>query len=201
MKEEAFYNTEQLNAMNSIQDFFDFYGLSGALAYMEKLVYYSLHFKFYNQGSPYNIVYFAECFRKILPACLILEKAYLPDKLFVVRPDSKGLPDLEQKTDYMPPHASVSWHYFPRHLNVEQYLNPMLSLKQLRKYKTEADWMKAIDELIEYSLSNATIQNCLPPYNIMKLRRILLQVIEGCYLLVIRYEKYNRTAIIETKQV
>ena len=193
MKEEQLYNTERLHAINVVQDFFDFYGLPGALDYTEKLMYYSVHSKYFKERSPHNLVFFSECLRKVLPACFVLERAYLPEKLYLVQAGEKGLPDLTRTFEYMPIHTASHWHYLPRHLAIEQYLNPMLALKKLRKYRTQDQWMKVMDDLVEYALSNATIHGCLPPHNILKIRKILLQVIEGCYLLKIRHENYYRT--------
>ena len=39
--------------------------------------------------------------------------------------------------------------------------------------------MQCLDELLEYALSRATINECYPHYNMLKIRRILLQMIEG----------------------
>ena len=183
----AFDKSENMYALNVVQEFFAFYSFRFSIEQVEGLIYYALHWKYYKEGSPYNIVFFGEELRKVIVACFVLAEELWLDDAFEVEPGEKGLPDLSRTGDYMPADAKGNWLYVPRYLSIEQYLMPMKALQQMRKYKTQPEWMKAIDELIEYALSRMSIDECLPKYNMMKLRRILLQMTEACYLIVIRY--------------
>lgn len=192
MIRQVFETSENIYALNILKEFFDFYGLQPALQNTEQMINYSLHRKFYKKTSPYNFVFFGDCLFKLISACMVLSKEANRDSEFKAVPMQDGMPDLGRTEDYMPAGKVAQWDYLPRHLSVQQYLEPMAAFHRLRKYKTEQEWSTAISEMVEYALSTASIHGCLPPYNMMKMRRILLQVLEAGHLVLVRNGRRRR---------
>lgn len=185
------YNYSTRQALLAIEDFYEFHGPFHALHKMELVLNWSLHHKHYTGLSPYDLVFFTDNLRKLLSACLLLEQDYEMQTLFEVAPAVKGKPDLSRTIDYMPGDVESQWNCIPRHVSVEQYLNPVKAFTQMNRYKPLGFWMKALDELLEYALSNASIYGCLPAYNLMKLRRMLLQMVEAGWLVFVRHRNNN----------
>lgn len=50
----------------------------------------------------------------------------------------------------------------------------------------EPEWKKVLKELTEFALSNTSIDEISPSYNILSVRLRLLQMIEACHLLHVR---------------
>ncbi|MEO6405011.1 MAG: hypothetical protein ABIO32_05945 [Ferruginibacter sp.] len=186
---DIFDNAEDKHAINIIGEFFRMHGLDFAIMDLEQMIYYAAHYKYYKRSPPFTMVFFSQELRKLITASMVLvENCWLQDE-FEVEPAAHGLPDLSRKEDFMPDRPLPEWYYMPRHLSVAQYLNPGKTFRQFRKYQTREEWMKTIDDLVEYALSKSTINECNPTYNMMKLRRLLLQLIEGSYLIYIRYSR------------
>lgn len=189
MIRQVFETSENIYALNVLNDFFNLYELQYALQDTEQIFYYALHRKFYKKASPYHLVFFGQCLQKLISACLVLSKENYTGNNFEVPPTKTGMPDLTLTGDYIPDGETLSWFYLPRHLSIAQYLQPMTALEQLKKYKNEGEWKNAINELVEYALSAASINNREASGNVMKLRKILLEVIEASHLIVVRNNK------------
>lgn len=81
---------------------------------------------------------------------------------------------------------------FPRSLNAKQYKDPYKAIKKFAKYKSDEEWKTTIDDCVELALSNYSIVELHPPYNMLHVRLRLLQLIEACYLLDIRTTKTKK---------
>ena len=181
-----FDEPESIYAISCIESFFRYHGPDFSRQDMETLIYYAAHNKYYKRKSPYNLVLFAADLRKLISSCLVLEGQY-GMQLFEIKPDEQGMPDLERRAEFMAYTSGSSWIHLPHNLSVAQYLNPVKAFRQLKKYKSKDEWMTIVDELVEYALIKTSIQESTPPYHLLKVRKILLRLIEAAYLVYVRY--------------
>jgi hypothetical protein len=188
----AFKKSRNQYAIGMLEEFFFYYGLQPSLYYADRLIYYAAHWKCYKEKSASNLLVCGDWLKKLLGAALELEAEFRYSEDFKVQPGKNNLPDLGCLPDFMPEKSMDPWDYLPRHLNRAQYLNPVIALKKMRKYKTAAEWVKIIDDCVEYSHSKCSIYEGSPAYHLMHTREILLRTIEACHLLLTRYK--NRIA-------
>jgi hypothetical protein len=198
--EYAFRKSRNQYAIGMLEEFFGYYGLYQSLHYADRLVYYAIHWKCYKEKSPSNMISCGDWLKKLLAAARVLEAEFRYSEDFRVDSGKTNLPDLSRIQDFMPENADCKWYYLPRHVSIEQYLDPVIALKKMRKYKTAAEWGQIIDDCVEYSLSKCSIDEHNPGYNMMRTREILLQTIEASHLLLLRYKNFKAKPVMVKKK-
>ncbi|MDB5278232.1 MAG: hypothetical protein JWR61_3187 [Ferruginibacter sp.] len=193
MPATAFENKEIRYAYDSIHEFFDSYGLGSAIQRMESVLKASLGDKAWKKADPYSLLYFMQKLEALCGAAFMIHFNCSTRAGAIVKEPQNGDAGMLQKQHLIGGQSPrTEWHYFPRSLTAGQYCNPCKAIKKFVVCMTEPEWKNAISTITEFALRNDSINNEDYPCNVLTLRRRLLQLIEGCYLLDIRTNMQNQ---------
>ncbi len=188
MNTRPFDALASLHANNCMQDFFKQYGLYDSLRTLDSLIKAATINTTWKKDIPYVLLYFVENLALLCSAAFVTRYGgAVFDEAILEAPDDSGDPDMVMAEHFMPSHGFGSaWECFPRHLNARQYHNPYKAIKKFCRYMAEPEWKQCLKLLCEYALSNDSINLHVPAYDILTVRLRLMQLIEGCYLVVVR---------------
>lgn len=183
----AFENKDTRYAYNSIHEFFDNYGLSGAVQDIDRVLKVAISDKAWKKADPYSVLYFMEKLGELCGAAFVIHSNYATRDEAILEEPENGDPDMSVQQHFAGRHVPWSvWDYFPRSLTARQYHNPYKAIDKFVDFMTEAEWKKTFKEITEYALSNNSIDDEYYPYNILTIRLRLMQLIEACHLLEVR---------------
>ncbi|MEO6289840.1 MAG: hypothetical protein ABIO76_07970, partial [Ginsengibacter sp.] len=74
----------------------------------------------------------------------------------------------------------------PRSLTAAQYHNPYKAIAKFCNYMPHRQWKMLIKEMLAYALNNETIYEGNPGYDILKVRKRMLQMVEAARLIDVR---------------
>jgi hypothetical protein len=181
---KQYYHEEPLVRMaySSIFVFFDAYDLSQGLQLTEALVN-TKHWK--NEAG--NFLFFVRQLEELCMAALAIHYESGDCTEAILRIPGNGIPDTSRTIDYVNPrYMGNAWDCFPRHLNSKQYHNPYKVFKQFSAAMQEIEWKRALRLLLEYALSKDSIEGAYQLYELLRMRKRLLQVVETCHLVLVR---------------
>ncbi|MEO6868472.1 MAG: hypothetical protein ABI168_02435 [Ginsengibacter sp.] len=89
--------------------------------------------------------------------------------------------------------SNHAWETFPRSLTAKQCANPFSAISQCCAFMPEAEWRNLLNDITECALSNTTLYEMQPECNILRVRRYLLRLLEGCHLIGLRSEEKTAT--------
>jgi hypothetical protein len=173
-------------AYSSIFGFFDTYPLAEALELTAALVDTACHTKHWKHECG-NLLFFMRHLQELCMAALAIHYEG-GERLDAVLPmPESGMPDTSQHTDYVNPrYMGNPWDCFPRHLSSKQYHNPYKVFKKAGADMQELEWRRALRLLLEYALSKDSIEGAYTLYELLRMRRRLLQVVEASHLVLVR---------------
>jgi len=171
---------------SSLYHFFDVFPLPYALKRVEQLIYTACSKHYWRNGSPADGLFFMEHLQELCHTVIQLYHHTVPGLAAVDLPGT-GMPDILQHTAYVYPKYMLSpWECMPRHLTARQYHEPCRALAKFVQLMPETKWQATLKELLEFALSNDSIEGCMELSVVLTVRKRLLQVIEACHLILVR---------------
>ncbi|MEP7232921.1 MAG: hypothetical protein ABI691_21860 [Ginsengibacter sp.] len=169
-------------AGNGINRFFDVYRLPAAIGYMERLLEAATLPKVWRHDVPANALCFMENMEQLLAAAYTLHNSHNVNDEAITATGVTGVTDI---TAGAAPngHQNNAWEYFPRSLTLRQFGNPLMAINQCCSYMPGAEWKQLLRDITECALGNTTLYELLPDCNILRVRRYLLRLVEGCYII------------------
>lgn len=197
----SFEDKEIHYAYTCMHNFFDHFDLSGALYNIDSILKSAGCNKIWERDTPCILLHYMQKLQQLCTAAFVIHyNSSIRPQAIVDEPEN-GQPDMSVKQHFIGRHIyHTVWNYFPRNLTAAQYHNPYKAIKKFCNYKAEQEWKKALTELTEYALSNSSINEVYPPYNILPLRQRLLQLIEACHLLKVRTSIKNQVTTVPKKE-
>lgn len=176
-------------AYASLYNFFDAFTLPWALDLTDKLVYTACCNHTWRKNAPGDLLYFVEHLQEL---CLAAVSICLND-MAASRADipspGDGMPDTGNLTHFVNPKYGVTqWDCMPRHLSARQYHRPGRMLCKFVDTMPETQWQNKIKLLLEFALSNNSVEGCLTMQELLLVRKRLLQLLEACHLIVVRVQ-------------
>lgn len=175
-------------AYRVIHDFFDASGFTRAVVFMECILHTASARYSWKKGDPYNVVYFLQKLTQLAKAAYVIDAPYaIRMDAITTPPEKNGPPDLSITENYFTGHIhGDAWSSLPRNLTAKQYHDPYKAISKFCKYTTSDEWDRIFSELAEYALSRYTPEEMLYPYNLLTVRKRLLQLLEACHLVRVR---------------
>lgn len=192
MVQQQFEDRDTVYAYRVLRDFFDGFSFCRATSYMESIIEAGINNRTW-KGMPYNAMFFMENMTALCKAAFTIYTHNSVRENAIAEPEEEnGAPDISLSKNFTrSSFRSSAWNDFPRHLTAKQYQNPYKAIKKFCKYTTEVEWNKIMKELTENALSYSANDELCYPYNILKVRLRLLQLIEACHLLDVRTGNKN----------
>jgi len=186
MQPHVYEDTPIRVAYCSIAGFFDGYALFEILQQVESLVATARNTKPWKNEAG-NLLFFVQRLEELCVAALTIHyEQGQRNEAILCMPES-GQPDTSQLAHYVNPrYMGNQWDCFPRHLSSKQYHNPYKLFKKFAGSMRETEWKKALRMLLEYALSKDSIEGIYPLYEILRMRKRLLQVVEASHLILVR---------------
>jgi hypothetical protein len=169
-----------------VHEFFDNFGLSGAVENTERILKTAISKKAWKKKAPFDALYFMQKLEQLCSTAFVIDGSYSPKAAAIIEAPETGDPELSSLQNFAGQWVTSGWEVFPRSLTAKQYHNPYKAIKKFVQYLREPEWKTVLQELTEYALSNGSIMDASYPYNILTLRLRMLQLIEACYLLEVR---------------
>lgn len=190
MATHLFEETEIHCACNALHRFFDVYGLSDALQYIESGLLAATTHKVWKRKAPGELLFFKENLEALCKAVFIINGSYANPLNVSIDKHADGIPDISATQHFINSHYhSNAWDNFPRSITAAQYHDPYKALTKFCNYMPVSEWAKFIKEMLEYALSNDAIEEGSPGYHILKIRLRLLQMVEAAHLINVRVQK------------
>jgi hypothetical protein len=186
MEAQTFENKDIQYAYRSIHDFFDYYGFSGCIKEAGQIIKAAASYKPWHRDAPYGPVYFMENLQQLIAAAYSIKNNYSSRAVCIIN-SGTGIPDLSLIQNYVSRYnSSTPWNNMPRHLTAAQYHDPYKAIEKFTKYATEPEWQQVCKDLVEYALSNASIDDEYHCNKLLAIRLHILRLIEACHLLELR---------------
>ena len=186
-----FEDTGIHDAYKCIRSFFNHFGLSDAISYLESTLQAATTYKIWKKEDPAQLLLYMELLQELIAAALDIYYSQSVREDAVIKKDN-GTGILLPQHFVNGKSECNSWNCFPRSLTLQQYYNPYKAIKKLAKYMAVQEWEIFIKDCTEYALLKATIADVRPAYDILLIRLRLLQLIEACHLLHVRTNGKNR---------
>lgn len=175
-------------AYNSLYNFFDVFPLPYALKRLEQLIYTACSKHYWRNGSPADGLFFMEHLQELCSTAIQLYHN-TDAKLAAIDAPGTGMPDILQQAAYVYPKFMLTpWECMPRHLSTRQYHEPCRALAKFVQLMPGTKWQAILKELLEFALSNDSIEGCIELSVVLKVRKRLLQVVEACHLILVRVQ-------------
>ncbi len=187
MATHLFEETQIQYAYNAIHRFFEVYSLSDALQYIESGLLAATTNKVWKRKTPGELLFFIENLDALCKVVFTIDGSYAKPLEVKIDVAADGIPELLATQQYLGSnYHSNAWNNFPRSLTAVQYHNPYKAIAKFCNYLPYREWRKFIKEMLEYALSNDTIEEGSPGYDILKIRLRLLQMVEAAHLIGVR---------------
>ena len=174
-------------AYGSINDFFGNFGLSGGRSEIESILKAAVDDSIYKKENPAYLLSYMKMLEDLCSAAFVIHHSDITRAGIILEAPENNEPNMSVEKYFLEKYYSDTvWDNFPRSLTAKQYHNPYKALKKFCTYMAEPEWKKILKELTEYALSDDTIDEIFPVYNILTVRKHLLQLIEACHLIIVR---------------
>ncbi len=188
MTAHLFEETDVQYGYNAIHKFFDIFGVAHAVAFIESAILAAAGHTVWKQETPASLLFFMECLEALAKAMFIINYEYTGRKEAILPED--GLPDIYEATHYPGRHYDGdAWNNFPRSLSARQYHDPYKAIRKFCKYKAPPKWKQFFRDVLEYALSNTSIDEGYAMADVLKSRLHLLRMVEAAHLIEVRMHK------------
>lgn len=199
MATHALENSDIHYAYESVDNFFCNFGLSEGRCQIESILKAAVDDSIYKKENPAYLLCYMKMLEELCSAAFVIYHSDITRAGTILEEPENGEPDISVHKYFSEEYYFDSpWDNFPRSLTARQYHNPYKAIKKFCTYMAEPVWKKTLNELTEYALSDDTIDEIYPVYNILTVRLRLLQLMEACYLIGVRTS--IREAELEAKQ-
>lgn len=200
MATHLFEETNIHSAYNALHRFFEVYGISDAVQYIESGLLAATTHKVWKRKAPGELLFFTENLEALCQVVFTINSGYaepLEEKTDVLE---DSIPDISATNHLLDSqYHSNAWNNFPRSLTAAQYHDPCKAIAKFCNYMPAGEWEKFIREMLEYALSNESIYEGSAGYDILKIRLRLLQMVEAAHLIDVRVLK-TQTSLTEDNQ-
>lgn len=174
-------------AYDSIDNFFYNFELPDSRCEIESILTAALSDTIYKKERPAHLLYFMDMLEKLCSAAFVIHYSDSKRRGTILEGPEKDEPDMSAQENFLEKeYSDTVWQYFPRSLTARQYHNPYRAIKKFCKFMVQPEWQKVLKELTEYALSDSPIDEIYPSYNILTVRKHLLQLIEACFIIRLR---------------
>lgn len=190
MATHLFEENDIHSPFSTIHRFFEIYGLNKALQYIESSLLAATDKKIWKGKAPGELLHFTDNLEALREAVFTLDSADVKSPDAKIGKPGDAIPDISATQHYLNSYYhSNAWNNFPRSLTAAQYHDPYKAISKFCNYMSAGDWTKFIKELLDYALSNDTIYGGDHGYNILKIRRCLMLMVEASHLIDVRTHK------------
>lgn len=190
MATHLFEETEIHCAYSALHRFFDVYGLNDAVEYIESGLLAATVKNVWKRKAPGELLFFTENLQALCKAIFAMEGSYAKPLESKIDLQADDMPDISATQHFINSHYhSNAWTNFPRSITTAQYHDPYKAIAKFCNYMPYREWKQFIKEMLEYALSNDTIEEGSPGYHILKIRLRLLQMVEAVHLIDVRMGK------------
>lgn len=181
-------------AYSTIHEFFDCYDIADALKVGESIFLAAAANKIWKNEAPYHLLLYMQKLHEILNAAITIHYQNAFCRIAVLKYlQSDTAPDMSCKKAFVSHrHGNNNWSCFPRHLTQKQYANPYRAIKKVADYKSLTEWKMTLKTIEEYALSNNPIDGEMSSYQLLKIRKKILQLIEACHLIEVRTSRKQK---------
>jgi len=144
---------------NTINAFFDCYGLSNARSILSKMIKTADSERSWKASSPSHLLYFSEKMKELMKVAfsIICFHDYR-NEVVLEKEDNDPLWSLTEYQHYCSGHVRYTpWHFFPRYLSRKEFLDPYKALERFTQYQNFTKWKHTFKELLHHALSPASI--------------------------------------------
>lgn len=173
-------------AYDSIHVFFDNYHLESAIKETDGIIKAASQYKPWKESYPYRVIYFIKLLKRLCKSAWVIHYGFSTTRAGCILETTTEKEMLKQEQFIIRGSFSTMWNNFPRHLTASQYCDPYKAIKKFAEYMAERQWKKTLKIFTEYALSDTSIAEEYPDYNLLTIRLRLLQLIEACHLLEVR---------------
>lgn len=178
---------------NCFQTFFSEFDLADAVKYTDTIMEAAASYKVWKHCVPCMLLFYIQQFKKLLEGAWFLHECRHKDSRAVMEHGENDLPDITNVASYSDKeHFASPWNDFPRHLTAKQFYDPYTAVYKCCSSVSKKKWNCFLKDLTEYALDIDSITVTTPAYNLFKMHRRMLQLIEACHLLYVRC-KLNKT--------
>lgn len=85
-----------------------------------------------------------------------------------------------------------SWDFFPRHLNLDEFLNPYEALQKVLRFQTEEEWQVSLNDILHYALSPFDFYEFVGRPSLLRIYLLLHKLLEACHLIEVRTVKNKK---------
>ena len=185
------------HAYATIHDFFDAFGFTYAKKAIGTMLKAATREKLWKKSPPYSLVFYMENLSSLCSAAftIIRESATRPVAIAnASSPVENGHPDMSLRKYFVSDSQfSTAWNSFPRSLSAREYVNPYRALEKFTRYRAEIDWKWILKGCTEYALSNSSLDDAYPEFDVLAIRLHLLKLVEACHLLEVRCNMVEET--------
>ncbi len=194
MSQPQYEDKDTAYAYRVIHDFFDALGFTTAKAFLERILHTASARYSWKKDNPYDVVYFMQTLTKLAKAAYVIHTPYAIRKEAIIAPPERNAPpDISITENYVIGHVhGDAWSSLPRSLTAKQYYDPYKAIHKFCKYTISDEWDRIFSELAECALSRQAPEELLHPYNLLTVRKRLLQLIEACHLVRVRTHPSRR---------
>jgi hypothetical protein len=181
----------------TINSFFDCYGLIHSRSILKHLIKIADSGKTWSRSSPCDAVYFSEKINELIEAVFTIVNTYDHRKEIILnRDDNDECWLLRDYNIYCGWHLkNTPWHFFPRHLNKKEFLNPYEALEKFTRFRNIHQWKETIKDLAYHALSDIPLDEFDDSKSILRTYIHLNKLIEATHLIEVRIQPiYQRNA-------
>lgn len=157
-----------------IKGFFDVYRLPVATALLESLLEAATLPTVWKQEQPANCLCFMQHIEQLFETACALHKNSNANKIMRLAAGAANTGNL---------YSHRAGEAFQHSLMAEQFANPVNAISECCRFMPAAEWHQTFHDITACALSNTTIYDMQPECNILRVRRHLLGLLEGCYLI------------------
>ncbi|MCP9751251.1 hypothetical protein [Ferruginibacter sp. HRS2-29] len=161
------------DAYQAIHDFFSCYHPYEAQEEVDRLFSWAAKKKYYKKSSPADIIFCVQQLHQIFSVAEIINHSTGKKMKAIL---------VENPQTFIPAHytkenpRSIAWDCYPKHITLEEYLNPYWAVRKLGGIP---HWEDVLQELMEAALSRESIDGSYTVKEIMKWRSNMMRIIEA----------------------
>ncbi|MES2003493.1 MAG: hypothetical protein V4450_03150 [Bacteroidota bacterium] len=178
------YHTK--NSQEAIDYFFQSFSLPHAKTYLIAAVKAAERAHVWDSGTPYDLLYFFENLKALLPIVYdIVKSGNKSKKVILTNPPHTA--DLTRYDLYCGGFNQYKpWDYFPRYLGREEYHNPYKALETFTEASTKQQWFENLQGIQCCALSNNSLSELGICLELVSLTELLQKMLEACHLIYVR---------------
>ena len=166
----------------TIEDFFECFDLPGAIKNADSFLIAASGDKIWKKSAPSRFVILKERLLDLSDAVFTIQESEMKREAAVIR-DKKDPAGGKQKAGSCSKKNTPGWNAFTCNLSPRQFSDPYKAFKKFARHQSAEKWKIFFGDCLEAALSENSMDEFLPHYNMVLVRRRLTQMIEACYLI------------------